>query len=84
MTSEKQPKVRISYPWIRHSLFGVLRVIVSTGSDLAKWHRFGMAIWLLLLIITGKLFTVWGLILALIFALYILLYYLDKWLAKYD
>lgn len=80
----KPHKDKTLRPLTHSSLLEIFRIIVRAGANLAMWHRFGMVIWFLLLIVTGELFSIYGLMLGLIFAFYILLYYLNKWLDKFD
>jgi ABC-type bacteriocin/lantibiotic exporter with double-glycine peptidase domain len=70
---------------VSHFLLSIARFFVSASLDHAERSRWVVVIVLIILLISGELFKKTGLIaLLIIIPSYILLYYLKKWLDKYE
>jgi hypothetical protein len=65
------------------SFIPVIRLIVSIWRGYIDLQSWALVVYAIIIVATGNLFTIAGLVLAGGIVLTVLLYYLDKWLKKY-
>jgi hypothetical protein len=65
------------------SFLTTLRSIVSFWRGYIDLHSWLLIFYLLVLVVSGNLFSIAGLVLALGAALYVILYFLEKWLSDH-
>ncbi len=68
----------------RPSWLPVVRTIISFWRGNIDLHSWALVVYALIIVLMGKLFTVLGLVLVGAMAVLVLVYYLDKWLQKYE